>query len=72
ARAPKELLVARWRKDVERLRGEVERAERKLSNKGFVERADPHVVASEREKLDGYRTELARVHASLTEMGERT
>jgi valyl-tRNA synthetase len=40
------------------LRGEIERAERKLSNEGFVAKAPPHVVDSEREKLARYRAEL--------------
>jgi valyl-tRNA synthetase len=40
------------------LRAEVERAERKLANAGFVEKAPPEVVEEEREKLAAYRTEL--------------
>jgi valyl-tRNA synthetase len=40
------------------LRAEVERAERKLANEGFVGRAPPEVVEEEREKLAAYRTEL--------------
>ncbi len=40
------------------LRGEVERAERKLSNQGFVSNAPAEVVEAEREKLTGYRAEL--------------
>jgi valyl-tRNA synthetase len=40
------------------LRKEVERGEKKLSNKGFVDKAPPEVVAEEREKLDAYRREL--------------
>jgi valyl-tRNA synthetase len=42
----------------DRLRSEVERAERKLANDGFVAKAPAEVVASEREKLDRYRREL--------------
>jgi valyl-tRNA synthetase len=41
-----------------KLRGEVERAERKLANDGFVAKAPQDVVDAEREKLDAYRTEL--------------
>jgi valyl-tRNA synthetase len=41
-----------------RLRAEVERAERKLANDGFVAKAPPEVVADERAKLDRYRREL--------------
>ncbi len=43
------------------LRSEVERGERKLANEGFVAKAPPDVVAAEREKLEGYRAELAEL-----------
>jgi valyl-tRNA synthetase len=43
------------------LRSEVERAERKLANEGFVAKAPEDVVAAEREKLDRYRAELAEL-----------
>jgi valyl-tRNA synthetase len=43
------------------LRGEVKRAEGKLSNDGFVAKAPPEVVEAEREKLDAYRAELAEL-----------
>jgi len=42
----------------ETLRAEVERAERKLSNQGFVSNAPAEVVEAEREKLTTYRAEL--------------
>jgi valyl-tRNA synthetase len=42
----------------ETLRAEVNRAERKLANEGFVAKAPQDVVDAEREKLDGYRAEL--------------
>jgi valyl-tRNA synthetase len=42
----------------EELRSEIQRAERKLSNEGFVAKAPGEVVDAEREKLAGYRTEL--------------
>ena len=44
--------------EVERLRREIERAERMLANEGFVSKAPAHVVAAEREKLERYRREL--------------
>ena len=54
ARAVRERIDARCAE----LRSEVERAERKLGNAGFVEKAPPEVVEEEREKLTAYRTEL--------------
>jgi valyl-tRNA synthetase len=68
--APASVLLERYRKDAVRLRGEVERGERKLGNEAFVAKAAPDVVAKEREKLEGYRNELARVEAALASMGE--
>jgi valyl-tRNA synthetase len=40
------------------LRKEVERGEKKLTNKGFVDKAPSEVVQEEREKLEAYRREL--------------
>jgi valyl-tRNA synthetase len=57
AAAVEERLQERRRK----LESEVARAEGKLSNRGFVDNAPPEVVASEREKLDRYRGELAEL-----------
>jgi len=45
----------------EELRGEVERAERKLGNDGFVAKAPAEVVEEERGKLERYRAELAEL-----------
>ncbi len=70
ARAPRRLLEERYRKEVERLRSEIERGEKKLANDAFVAKAAPDVVAKEREKLEGYRTELARVEAALRALKE--
>jgi valyl-tRNA synthetase len=44
--------------EVERLRKEIERAERMLGNEKFVANAKPEVVEAEREKLARYRREL--------------
>jgi valyl-tRNA synthetase len=44
--------------EIERLRREVERAERMLANEKFVANAKPEVVEAEREKLARYRREL--------------
>jgi valyl-tRNA synthetase len=40
------------------LRAEIERGEKKLANKGFVDKAPEEVVEEEREKLAAYRAEL--------------
>jgi valyl-tRNA synthetase len=40
------------------LRAEIERAERKLANEGFVAKAPAEVVEEERQKLERYRSEL--------------
>jgi len=45
----------------EQLRSEVERAERKLANEGFVSKAPAEVVDEERRKLEEYRAALARL-----------
>jgi valyl-tRNA synthetase len=42
----------------DKLSSEIERAERKLSNQGFVAKAPPEVVAAERDKLERLREEL--------------
>jgi valyl-tRNA synthetase len=42
----------------ERLRAEIDRAEKKLSNEGFVAKAPPQLVDAEREKLERLRQEL--------------
>jgi valyl-tRNA synthetase len=44
--------------EIDRLREEVERAEKMLANERFVENAAPDVVQAEREKLAKYRREL--------------
>ncbi len=68
--APKGVLAERYKKEAVRLRGEVERGQNKLANERFVSNAKPEVVAKEREKLEDYREQLARVLAALEEMGE--
>jgi len=40
------------------LGAEVERAQRKLENEGFLAKAPPDLVEEEREKLDAFRREL--------------
>jgi valyl-tRNA synthetase len=59
------VLAERYVREIARLRGEVERSEKKLANAQFVAKAAPDVVAKEREKLEGYRRELAHTEAAL-------
>ena len=56
-----EAVGARLEKRREELRSEVERAERKLGNEGFVAKAPAAVVEEERGKLERYRAELAEL-----------
>jgi valyl-tRNA synthetase len=54
-------LEAEARRAAERrahLEGEIARAEGKLANRGFVDKAPPHVVQAERDKLERLRAEL--------------
>jgi len=45
--------------EIERVRGEIRRAEKMLSNSRFVDNAPADVVEAEREKLAQYEAELA-------------
>jgi valyl-tRNA synthetase len=49
--------------EIERLRREIERAERMLANERFVQNAAPEVVSAEREKLERYTRELRALEA---------
>ncbi len=69
-RAPHDLLAERYRKEAVQLRSEIARGEKRLGNEAFVTRAEPGVVAKEREKLESYRGDLARVEAALAELKE--
>jgi len=57
--------VARLGKEIERLRGDVARADGKLKNPAFVDKAPGDVVAAARAKLDEQRTALARLEEQL-------
>jgi len=52
-------------KEIARLEGEMVKAEAKLANAGFVERAPAAVVAQERERLTGFVATLAKVREQL-------
>jgi valyl-tRNA synthetase len=55
----------------QRLLSEVERGEKKLANEAFIAKAAADVVTKEREKLEGYRAELARADEELASLKGR-
>ncbi len=59
----------RLEREIERVRTEVNRAQGKLGNAGFVDRAPPAVVAQERERLGGFETTLARLIEQRGKLG---
>ena len=57
-RRPRRGASGAWSSAAPRCASEIERAERKLANEGFVAKAPAAVVDAERAKLDGLRAEL--------------
>jgi len=57
----KEAELARLEKETGKLEAEIERADKKLSNPGFVDKAPAAVVQKERDKLEGNRSALLRL-----------
>ena len=60
--------LRRLTKEKERLEGEVERVDKKLSNEGFVAKAPEKVVQAEREKKVQYQEMLAKVEEQLADV----
>jgi valyl-tRNA synthetase len=58
AEIDRDQVEARMAQARDELRSEIDRAERKLGDQGFVAKAPPDVVEAEREKLARYRAEL--------------
>ena len=56
-------------KEVTRLQGEISKAEGKLGNTSFVERAPAAVVVQEQERLEGFKTTLQKLQAQLAKLG---
>ncbi|MGI9574737.1 valine--tRNA ligase [Alloalcanivorax xenomutans] len=61
----KDAEIDRLTKEVDKLRKEVGRAEGKLKNPAFVDKAPEAVVTKEKAKLDDYRSQLARLEDQL-------
>jgi len=55
-------------REIARIEAEVVKAEAKLANASFVERAPPRVVAQERERLSGYMATLDKLRAQLARL----
>jgi len=58
----------RLAKEIARLEGEIRKAEGKLGNASFVERAPPAVVAQERERLANFGATLAKVREQFARL----
>ena len=56
---------ARIEKELSKLDGEIMRLEKKLSNEKFVANAPEAVVAEQREKLDDYKNQKAKMGEAL-------
>jgi len=57
----KEAELSRLQKEMSKLEAEIERADKKLSNPGFVDKAPAPVVQKERDKLEDNRSALQRL-----------
>ncbi len=62
----KEAELERLSKEIVRLEGEMQRAEAKLANPNFVERAPTQVVAKERQRLDEMRSAVGKLNEQRT------
>ncbi len=61
---------ARLAKEISRIEGEVVKAENKLGNASFVERAPPRVVEQEKERLGQLRRNAEETEGAIAETGQ--
>lgn len=55
----------RLARDIEKTKSEIERADKKLSNENFVNKAKPEVVEKEREKLENHQNNLSNLEERM-------
>jgi valyl-tRNA synthetase len=58
----------RLSKEAAQLQAEIGKAEGKLANASFVDRAPPHIVQQERDRLAGFKVTLEKVQAQLAKL----
>jgi valyl-tRNA synthetase len=56
-------------KEIARLENEIVKAQAKLGNTSFVERAPPQVVAQEKQRLEKFSAELDQVRQQAAKLG---
>jgi valyl-tRNA synthetase len=61
--------TTRLQKEIARLEGEITKANSKLSNASFVDRAPPAVVAQEKERLAQFDATLTKIREQLVRLG---
>jgi valyl-tRNA synthetase len=59
---------ARLKKEIDLLETEIKKADAKLGNKSFVERAPATVVEQERERLAAFRDKLVKLREQLARL----
>ena len=60
--------ITRLTKEIDRSRSTLEATARKLGNAGFVDKADPAIVAREREKKEELERKIAKMSGYITEL----
>ncbi len=58
--------VARWRKQLQKVNGELDRAKRKLENPAFLEKAPPEVVQREKDRLPELAEQAEKIRKNLS------